>query len=93
MSSVHSPATRDEVRQRIRDFVVPLIGLSDLADDQRLISAHLLDSMAAVQMVDFVERAFGIEVEDADLDVANFDTVSGLTGFVLAKFDRRTGGR
>lgn len=88
MSTIHGSFTRDQVRQRIRDFVVPLTGLPDLADDQQLISEHLLDSMAAVQMVDFVERAFGLEVADEDLEITNFDTVAGLVGMVLGKLDR-----
>lgn len=85
MSTCHDACTAGEVRKQVRDFVVLLAGLPDLDDDQPLISQHVLDSMSAVQMVVFVERHFGVVVEDADLELANFDTVSGLTNLVLGK--------
>jgi len=42
----------------------------------------VLDSVAAVQMVDFVERTFHVEVTDEDLELANFDSVRGLAALV-----------
>jgi acyl carrier protein len=45
----------------------------------------VLDSIAAVQMVDFVERTFHVEVTDEDLELLNFDSVRGLTALVTRR--------
>nr|QCX41918.1 Mhr12 [Streptomyces miharaensis]QHD26312.1 acyl carrier protein [Streptomyces miharaensis] len=71
-----------EVTDAVRQFIARLSGHPDIADDRPLISDGVLDSVAAVQMVDFVERTFAIEIADEDLELANFDSVQGLAALV-----------
>jgi len=87
MPSGHT-ATHDEVTTEIRQYLTRLTGLPSLADDRPLISERVLDSIAAVQIVDFVERTFRIEVADEDLELANFDTVNGLVGLVTRHLEQ-----
>jgi acyl carrier protein len=75
----------DEVTATVRQFIVRLSGRPAIEDDRPLISDGVLDSVAAVQMVDFVERTFAVEITDADLELANFDSVQGLAGLVLRR--------
>ncbi|MGI5506238.1 acyl carrier protein [Lentzea sp. CA-135723] len=74
-----------DVRSRIREHVCALVGMADVPDDCGLISEHVLDSVAAIGMVDFVERTFGIEIEDEDLSMTNLDTIDGLVALVERK--------
>ncbi len=89
MTDIQQTATYDQVRTRIREYVLALVGLPDMADDQPLITDHVLDSIAAVQMVAFVEGAFGLQVEDEDLELRHFDTIDGLVGLVTGKLGLR----
>ncbi|MFD3325508.1 acyl carrier protein [Streptomyces sp. NPDC058701] len=66
----------------VREFIARLSGRPGIADDRPLISDGVLDSVAAVQMVDFVERTFSIEIGDEDLELVNFDSIRGLAGLV-----------
>ncbi|AGL14995.1 acyl carrier protein [Actinoplanes sp. N902-109] len=75
----------DDVRTRLRDYVLALTGMPGLTDDQPLISGHVIDSLGAVQLVAFVEKTFGIEIGDADLSMANLDTIDGLAALVDRK--------
>ncbi len=43
--------------------------------DQSLFRSGLMDSFALVELAVFVEEEFGVKVPDADMTVANFDTV------------------
>jgi len=74
--------TTDEVTAVVREFIARLSGRPGIEDDRSLISGGVLDSVAAVQMVDFVERTFHVEVTDEDLELANFDSVRGLAALV-----------
>ncbi|GGP76092.1 acyl carrier protein [Saccharothrix coeruleofusca] len=85
MSGTKQVVSYDEVHQQVREYVLGLVGVSELDGDRELITEHVVDSVAAIQMVDFVERTFGIEVEDEDLELANFNTVNGLTRLVAEK--------
>ncbi|USX53388.1 acyl carrier protein [Lentzea sp. HUAS12] len=69
----------------VREFIIRLSGTSGIEDDRPLISGGVLDSIAAVQMVDFVERTFGVEVSDEDLELVNFDSVRGLADLVARR--------
>ncbi|SFT31398.1 acyl carrier protein [Streptomyces sp. ok210] len=79
--------TLDEITATVRQFIVRISGRPGIQDDRPLISDGVLDSVAAVQMVDFVERTFSIEVVDEDLELVNFDSVQGLATLV----DRKLG--
>ena len=43
------------------------------------------NSMFAMQLVGFVEKEFGIEIDSDDLDIANFSTIARLTELVERK--------
>ena len=81
-------ATHDEITGEIRQYLGKLSGLPEVADDMPLISGRVLDSLAAVQIVVYVERTFGIEIADEDLELANFDTVNGLVALVHRGLER-----
>ncbi len=43
--------------------------------DQSLFRSGAMDSFALVELAVFIEEEFGVRVPDADMTVANFDTV------------------
>lgn len=81
-------ATQDEITEEIRQYLSRLSGLPEVSDDLPLISGRVLDSLAAVQIVVYVERTFGIEIADEDLELVNFDTVNGLVALVHRSLER-----
>ena len=52
---------------------------------EAIISSQLLDSIAAVQLIDFIERSFAVVVDDEDLVLANFDSVDAIVALVRTK--------
>ena len=52
------------------------------AVDQDLIATGLATSMFAMQLVVFLEQAFGIEVVGRDLQLVNFRTVEAMAALV-----------
>jgi methoxymalonate biosynthesis acyl carrier protein len=45
----------------------------------------LVDSLFAMQLVDFVEKEFSLTVERTELDIDNFRSVRALTDFIHRK--------
>jgi acyl carrier protein len=76
---------RDQIRQFIRDSFL----VDDFEDDQSFLGTGIVDSLGIVQLVAFVESAFGLKVPDGDLLPENFDSVSRLAAYV----DRRCRGQ
>lgn len=57
----------------------------ELTDDLKLISDGLIDSISALQLVDFIETQFNIEFEAHEVDRDNLDTLSDIERFIITK--------
>lgn len=88
-SDYQSMQTQDTLNA-LRTFVLNGTRLPHLSDDQEIFAAGTVNSLFAMQLVMFVEKHFGIMVEDEDLDMANFSTLQSLSNFVSRKQTRTT---
>ena len=53
-----------------------------ISDDEDLLAAGILDSLAILQLVSYVGESFGIEVPDQDVVYENFVSISALTNYL-----------
>jgi acyl carrier protein len=78
-----------DVKDRLRQFIVStyLQGESpaNLHDDTRLLSSGVLDSLATLGLVSFVEKEFGIEMEAHETGPDNFDRIEDIAALVARK--------
>lgn len=74
--------TTEEIKQTVRSFFARFFSNVDLADDQDIFALGFVNSLFAMQLVLFVEKEFGIAVENDDLDIANFRSVDAITQLV-----------
>ena len=58
---------------------------SNLDEDDHLFESGILNSLFAVQLMTFIEKALTIEVGIDDLDIENFKSIHATTAFVLKK--------
>lgn len=63
-------------KNKIKQFLSKLMNNRELKDDEDIFALGFLNSLAAVQLVSFLEKEFGITVEDEDLKVENFNTLN-----------------
>lgn len=76
------------VSDRIREFVrsrFPLARNLDFSDEDSLLDAGVIDSLGILDLVGFLEEAFGIQASDEDLNPENFDSIATLVAFVESK--------
>lgn len=75
--------------QRIRTFIQDDLNKGqdkgELTDDYPLIENGVIDSLGIFEMVQFLERELGVSVEDEDLLLENFGTISDIARLVEAK--------
>jgi acyl carrier protein len=86
-------AMTDGIRTAVRGFVVEnfLYGASSdtLADDQSFLDTGIIDSTGVLELVGFLEREFGVAVEDDELTPTNLDSVTRLVSFVTRKLEAK----
>lgn len=80
---------RNEIKLIVRDYIaaqfLPGEDPESLTDDVRLVSDAILDSLASLKLVSFLEERFGISIEAHEVDVDHLDTLSLVTDLVLSK--------
>jgi len=74
-----------DIKETLRRFITRSINLPDLADDDDLFESGLVTSLFAIQLMTFIEKTFGVEVEADDLDINNFRSLNAATLFVQKK--------
>jgi acyl carrier protein len=85
-----APATDFEgIRQQIHEFIVMnfLFDGTDAAldDAASLVEQGIVDDTGVLELVLFVEDAWGLTVDQQDLLPDNFDSVYALAGYVLRR--------
>lgn len=73
------------VKESLRRFIQHSIQLPQLADDDDLFATGIVNSLFAVQLVTFIEKTFGLEVDAEDLEIRNFRSLNAATAFVQKK--------
>jgi len=72
-------------KQRIRDFVSRFFRGHDLQDGEDIFASGFVNSMFAMQLVQFVESTFGVTVESDDLEIDNFRSIDAIVALVERK--------
>lgn len=79
----------DEIRALVKNYLLseflPGEDPAELTDDMPLISSKIIDSIAAIKLVSFLEGQFGIQIEAHEVDIERLDTISRITRLVLSK--------
>jgi acyl carrier protein len=76
---------REEIRQFILSEFLPGEKASNLTDETPLRTSGILDSMATLRVVSFVEHRYGIETEAHEASVDNFNTIESIASFIMSK--------
>lgn len=75
-----------QIAQRVKKVIVKSLELDiephEIGDDESLFEGIGADSIAALEIVFALEEEFGIEVDDEDLRVELFDSVSAMSRYI-----------
>ncbi len=78
----------DQNQTKIKEFLSRFFKSHDLQPDEDIFALGFVNSLLAMQLVAFVEKEFGVQVADEDLDLDNFRSINAISGLVA----RKTGG-
>ena len=77
------------VEDQIRDYINQFVLFSDdgieYDNDDSLLEKGIVDSVAVMDLVMFVEDTFGTPVEDHEVTPDNFDSVNKLARFIRSR--------
>jgi acyl carrier protein len=76
---------KDAIRQFILRKYLPGESPANLRDDTPLRTSGVLDSLATIGVVNFIEKEYGIEIEAHETDVDSFDRIEDMAALVARK--------
>jgi acyl carrier protein len=78
-----------DIEQKIRQFITDNFlfreDRASLTDAESLLEAGVIDSTGVLELVAFLEREFGLAVDDAEIVPENLDSISRIVGYVKGK--------
>jgi len=76
---------KEVLRQYILSTYLPGESAANLKDDTPLRTSGILDSLATLNLVSFVEREFGVELEAHETGIDTFDRIEDIAALVERK--------
>jgi acyl carrier protein len=76
---------KETIRQYILTTYLPGESAANLRDDTPLRTTGVLDSLATLGLVSFVEREFGVELEAHETGIDTFDRIEDIAALVARK--------
>ena len=74
-----------EIKEFIMSEFLPDEDPAELTDDTELLTTGILDSLATIKLVVFLETTFNVEVEPHEVDSENLNRISDMVAFVAKK--------
>ena len=79
----------NEVLERTKSYVVEnfmyMRRNKELHDDDSLLRTGVITSLGVMELVDWVETTFDVEVEPSEITEHNFDTARSVARYILSK--------
>jgi len=79
----------DDIKQTVKAFILteflPGEDPAELTDSTPLITGGVLDSIATLKLVLFVEEKYAIALEAHEVDPEHLDTIADIARLILAK--------
>jgi methoxymalonate biosynthesis acyl carrier protein len=75
----------DQIKQTVFHFLYQHLRTDNLGEDESIFASGLVNSLFAMQLVLFVEKEFGIQVENEDLELHHFQSVNAISQLVARK--------
>ncbi len=73
------------VKEKVKDFLSQTIKNHELKDNDNFFQLGFVNSLFAMQLVNFVEGEFNFTVDSEDLEIKNFNTIAAITSLVMRK--------
>lgn len=75
----------NNIESDVRNFLGKYVSDPEINADLDLFASGMVSSLYAMQLVLFVEKEYGIQVANEDLDYENFKSVNAIVTFINDK--------
>lgn len=85
MAALDKEELKKSVRRYIADNFLQGEDVGNVTDDVRLVSDGILDSLASLKLVSYLEETFNVTIEAREVDVDHLDSLDSIANLIIAK--------
>jgi len=74
-----------EIKQTVKNFFSKHLNIDELGENNNFFEMGLINSLFALQIVNFIEKEFNITITNEDLKLSNFHSINAITHFITKK--------
>jgi acyl carrier protein len=75
----------NNVKEKINAYISRSVSTTDLKGDEDIFAIGLVHSLFAMQIILFIEKEFGIEIDEDELDFSTIRTLDDISALVEQK--------
>ena len=75
---------KEEIRTHIKSILIKNGKRPDFSDNDSLVVSGLLDSLAILELLSFIEDQFGVDFAERGFDQNDFDTLNTITSMITS---------
>ena len=75
-------SSRETIRNFVTSSLVKKREQLEIRDDDNIIMNGILDSLAIIKMINFLEDHYGFSIKDEDVLPENFESIEAISSFV-----------
>ena len=75
----------NENKMKIREFFSRFFRTVELTDTTDIFEGGLVNSLFAMQLIAWLEKEFGIAIENDDLNISNFNSIEAISNLLDRK--------
>jgi acyl carrier protein len=75
----------NDAKVKIKSFLSAFIQTAALKEDDDIFALGFIDSLFAMQLITWVEKEFGVQIRNEDLDIENFNTIEAIANLILRR--------
>jgi acyl carrier protein len=81
------PTAGTQIEEFIRSRFARALGSTALTPDTPLFSGGIVDSFGVLELLAFIERTFGIDIDPGRHELSDFDTISKIVALLQRRAD------
>jgi len=81
---------RDTITTKVTEFINGKFIFDQsiqLTREQKLIDSGIIDSIGVLELIDFIEATYSINIDDEELVPANLGTIDAVARFIVKKMN------
>jgi methoxymalonate biosynthesis acyl carrier protein len=74
-----------KIKEELRKYFSRLLLNVEPDDEQNILELGLVHSLFAIQLIIFIEKEFGIELDDEEIDLKNVTSINAISQMIIKK--------